>query len=139
MNKIFLILLFLFSLSQATTLKKAETYKQAQALAQAQGRRIMVLITQSDCRYCKLMKKTTFKEPAIITRIHEKYIFVEVDRYFDEYPEDLTVYGVPTTYFLYNDGSHIMRGAGGYWNTEDFNSFMDDADRKVKKKDSDKS
>lgn len=134
MFKIFLLLLSLWSMSFAATLNKAESYKQAQALAQAQGKRIMVLITQSDCRYCKRMKQTTFKDLDIVNRIHKQYIFVEVDRYFDEYPEYLTVYGVPTTYFLYNNGSPIMRGAGGYWNTEDFTSFMDDADKKVKKK-----
>ena len=134
MFKLLINLLLLSSLLSALELKKAETYALAQAQAETQGKRIMVLITQTACRYCKMMKKTTFKDPVIIKRIHEKYIFVEVDRYFDDYPEDLTVFGVPTTYFLYNDGSHIMRGAGGYWNSEDFASFMDDADRKVEKK-----
>jgi len=134
MMKLLISLLFLLTSTFAVTLNKAENFAEAQAQAQAENKRIMVLITQDNCRYCKRMKKTTFKDPEIIKRIHKDYIFVEVDRYFDEYPEDLTVYGVPTTYFLYNDAKHIMRGAGGYWGSEDFHSFMDDADKKVKKK-----
>ena len=95
----------------------------------------MVLITQDNCRYCLRMKNTTFKDPEVIKRIKEKYIFVEVNRHKDEYPKSyLTVYGVPTTYFLYKNGLKIMSGVGGYWNKEDFFSFMDDADYKVKKK-----
>lgn len=134
MIKIFISALFLLTSLSAELLNRADSFAQAQAKAQAENKRIMVLITQDDCRYCKRMKQTTFKDPEIIKRINAKYIFVEVDRYFDEYPDDLTVYGVPTTYFLYNSGEHIMRGAGGYWGAEDFASFMDDADKKVKKK-----
>ena len=134
MIKVFITTLFLLTTLSAELLNKADSFAHAQEKAQAENKRIIVLITQDDCRYCKRMKKTTFKDPKTIKRINEKYIFVEVDRYFDEYPEDLTVYGVPTTYFLYNDGTHIMRGAGGYWNSEDFASFMDDADKKVEKK-----
>lgn len=138
MKKIFLTVLFLLTTLGADVLKKEASFAKAQAKAQAENKRIMVLITQDGCRYCKRMKETTFKDTQTIKRINEKYIFVEVDRYFDEYPEDLTVYGVPTTYFLYSDGTHIMRGAGGYWDVEDFASFMDDADRKVKKKQNNK-
>lgn len=130
-------LLFLFFTTfaalHATTLEKASSYAQAQEQAIKENKHIMVLITTQQCRYCIKMKKTTFTIPKVIERITQDYVFVEVDRDFDTYPSYLTVYGVPTTYFLYNDGKPIMRGVGGYWNAVDFLSFMDDAKRAIEK------
>lgn len=130
-----MILFFLFFGLHAQELNSVLCLEKAKLEAQKQNKNIMVLIIQDNCQYCKRMKETTFKDPEIIKRIKEKYIFIEINRYKDIYPKNyLTVYGVPTTYFLYKNGSKIMRGAGGYWNKEDFLSFMDDADYKIKKK-----
>ena len=134
--KFFLLsFLLISSLLSADSIFNNYCYKRAKLQAQKQDKRLMVLITQDNCRYCIRMKKTTFTDPEVIKRIKEKYVFVEVNRHKDDYPKSyLTVYGVPTTYFLYKNGLKIMSGAGGYWNKEDFFSFMDDADYKVKKK-----
>ena len=132
--KIYIMLLLLIgTFLNAQELSKAESYEAAKAQAFKENKYLMVLITTENCRYCKKMKKTTFVVPKVIDRIEKDYIFVEVNRDFDEYPDHLTVYGVPTTYFLYNDGEPIMRAVGGYWNSVDFLSFMDDADRKLLK------
>ncbi len=132
--KKFLFVFALLTLSlSAVELHKAESYEEAQQLAKKEHKHIMVLITQDNCRWCQKMKKTTYKDPKVIERINRSYIFVEVHRYNDEYPKKLTVFGVPTTYFLYNDGTKIMQGVGGYWSSEDFMSFMDDADYKINK------
>jgi thioredoxin-related protein len=136
MFKVILLCFVFLSVTYAEKLNSYACYNRAKLEAQKQNKHLMVLITQDNCQYCKRMKNTTFKDPEVIKRINESYVFVEVNRYTDKiYPKDyLTVYGVPTTYFLYKNGNKIMRGAGGYWNKEDFFSFMDDAEFKVKKK-----
>ncbi len=119
----------------AVALNKALTYEEALEMAKEQNKRVMVLMVQDNCRYCKAMKANTFSDTEVIERINKHYIFVELHRYNDSYPKQkFAVYGVPTTFFVYNDGTLIMKGAGGYWNKEDFFSFMDDADFKVNKK-----
>jgi thioredoxin-related protein len=134
MKKVLLFLLIVTGV-HALELNRVVSYQKALEKAAEEDKRVMVLMVQDNCRYCKGMKKTTFRDPEVIERINEDYIFVEVHRYNDSYPKKkLSVFGVPTTFFLYNDGELIMRGAGGYWNKEDFFSFMDDADYKVKKK-----
>lgn len=134
MRKLILFLLFA-TLLHAVSLNRVSSYEEALEVAQEQDKRVMVLMVQDNCRYCEGMKKTTFKDAEVIKRINKDYIFVEVHRYNDTYPKKkLSVYGVPTTFFLYNTGELIMKGAGGYWMKEDFFSFMNDADFKVKKK-----
>ena len=133
MKKIALILVLSLTFLQASELFKAKDYKQAQMLAKQQNKRIMLFLTSPTCYYCKKMKKSTFKISRVVDRINKYYIFVEVDEYDGVYPEELTVPGVPGTFFLNNDGSKIMRHVLGYWSADDFLSFMDDADRKAKK------
>lgn len=134
MKKLILIFLILLAFVKAESLTKASSYAQAQAQAVKENKHLMVLITTENCKYCKKMKRTTFAIPKVIDRIEKSYIFVEVTRFKDDYPRSLKAIGVPTTYFLYNDGTAIMRGVLGYWNSIDFMSFMDDADRKIDKK-----
>ncbi|MDH5464955.1 MAG: thioredoxin family protein [Thiovulaceae bacterium] len=135
MKKTALILLLFLGFVQANVLTKATSYDAALAQAIKEKKNLMVLITTENCKYCKKMKRTTFAIPKVIERIEKSYIFVEVTRFKDKYPRSLKAIGVPTTYFLYNNGTPIMRGVLGYWNSIDFLSFMDDADRKIVKKD----
>ena len=134
MKKIILIVLISFGFVHAEPLTKVSSYEAAKIQAIKENKQLMVLITTENCKYCKKMKRTTFAIPKVIERIENSYIFVEVTRFKDSYPRSLNAIGVPTTYFLYNDGTPIMRGVLGYWNSIDFMSFMDDADRKIDKK-----
>ena len=133
--RVFILLISMLTTAFALNLNRAITYEEALEIAKEQDKRVMVLMVQDNCRYCKRMKETTFKDKEVIKRINKDYIFVEINRYKDDYPKkQFSVYGVPTTFFVNNDDTLIMKGAGGYWGKEDFFSFMDDADFKVKKK-----
>ena len=132
MRKIVLLLLTL-SFSLASELNRASDIDEAFKMAKKENKHVMVLMIQDNCQYCKKMKRTTFKESEVIERINNKYIFVQVHRRNDVYPENLKVSAVPTTFFLYEDGRKISVQATGFWNKENFMSFMDDADYYMKK------
>jgi aspartyl-tRNA(Asn)/glutamyl-tRNA(Gln) amidotransferase subunit B len=76
-----------------------------------------------------------FPDPDLLPiEINKDYISLRVTRGKDDYPESLEAPGVPTTYFLDNKGNPIIRKVMGYWNIEDYLSFLDDVDYKLGRK-----
>ncbi len=126
------MLLFAALLSGAE-LSWADSYADAVAKAKAENKNVLVLISKDRCRWCKKLKTTTLQDEAVVARVERGYVAVEVTRGVDDYPEYLKAKMVPMSYFLYPDGSLIMRGVAGYWSTEDYMSFLDDVDYKIKK------
>jgi len=43
----------------------------------------------------------------------------------------LKVRAVPTIYFIDSEGDPIMKPVVGYWDIENFQSYLDDAERKA--------
>jgi len=134
MKKILLLLsLSIFSLC-AMELNWAETYQEALVKAKAENKNIMLLITSHTCRWCRKLESETLTNEEVITRMNKDYISVHVTRGEDDYPQELVAPGVPATYFLDNEGNPIIRKVMGYWNVEDYSSFLDDVDYKLGRK-----
>jgi thioredoxin-related protein len=109
-------------------------YEEAINIAKIDKKPTMVLITSTRCKWCKKMKEKTLSNENIIGRLNSKFSTVEVTRKSDEYPEDvLRARAVPTIYFLDTDGKPMMRPVVGYWNVENFQSYLDDAEKVAKK------
>ncbi|MFC2074367.1 thioredoxin family protein [Campylobacterota bacterium] len=134
MKKIFILLsLGLFSL-YAADLDWADSYKEAVAKAGEQNKSVMLLVTTETCRWCRKLESTTLKDEKVVTRLQRDYISVHVTRDVDDYPCHLKVKGVPTTFFLDVSGKPLIKKVIGYWNAEDYLSFLDDVDYKLGKK-----
>ena len=134
MNKIFL-LLFLTSLSlYAADIVWEKSFSKALVKAQKENKNIMVLITTETCRWCRKLESQTLTDEAIISRLNADYVSVHLTRDVDEYPRYLDAPGVPTTYFLDRAGKPIIKRVMGYWNVEDYLSYLNDVDYKLGKK-----
>lgn len=120
---------------QASELNWAGSFKEALTLAQKEDKNMMVLITTETCRWCRKLESQTLTDETVITRLNKDYISVHLTRDVDNYPHYLEVSGVPTTYFLNRAGQPLIKKVMGYWNVEDYMSYLDDVDYKLGKKD----
>lgn len=98
--------------------------------ASATNRPLMVMAESKTCRWCKKMKHQTLEEDTVSERL-QKYILVKVDR--DEVSSEFIPYAkyVPTIYFM-TPKKEILVSVTGYFDASDFNSWIDDAQMKLK-------
>jgi len=136
MYKLLLILVILFTYSQAGEYDDIDLkidYEEAVEIGQIDKKPIMILITSKRCKWCKKLKKKTLSNDKIINRLNENFSVVEVTRKKDDYPyKKLRARAVPTIYFLGSNGKPFMRPIIGYWNVENFSSYLDDAERRFR-------
>lgn len=128
----FLILLCLSLASlSAADLIWAHSFKEALAKAQAEDKKLMVLITTETCRWCRKLESETLTDNTVVSRLNKDYIAVHLTRNVDEYPHYLDAPGVPSTHFLDRTGQPIIKRVMGYWNAEDYISYLDDVEYKL--------
>ena len=129
MKKIILGLLFLSSaLFSVEWVKDIDT---ALTLAKKEHKNIMVLVEGENCRWCKKMKHRTLSDESVEKRL-EKFVVVKVMREdgnaMSVLPE---IQGVPTIFFM-KENKAVLEEIIGYFNVEDFLSYIDDVEKKVK-------
>lgn len=134
---VFLLLLSFLQSSESSykDIDWSINYRDAIKTAQHKNRPVMVLITSKRCKWCKKLKYETLSNEAIIDRLNDNFVTVEIDRYKRNYPyKRLRVRVVPTIYFLDKNGKPLMRPVIGYWSAENFNSYLDDVERRLKRR-----
>jgi len=134
MTKLFVILCLSLLSLHAGEINWEASFKQALAKAQLEKKNMMVLITSTTCRWCRKLEAETLKDASVIERVNKDYVSVHLTRDVDEYPRYLIAPGVPATYFLNRNGQPIIKRVMGYWNAEDYHSYLDDVDYKLGKK-----
>ena len=118
----------------ATEINWANSYADAMTKAKHEKKNVMVLITTHTCRWCRKLESETLVEKLVIKRLNKDYISVHITRGEGDYPSSLEAPGVPATYFLNQEGQPIIKRVMGYWNVEDYLSFLDDVDYKLGRK-----
>jgi len=132
MKKSLLLVLVMFLGLNASQINWQKDYKSALSSAKKDNKSILVFLTTPNCKFCKKLENTTFKDEKIVSRINAKYSSVHLTKDVDIYPKKLSADGVPMIYFLdYNE--NIIDYSLGYWNSEDFKFTLDDVKRKLKK------
>ncbi len=134
MRKIFISLCLSFFSLYGAELNWAKSYEEAMQKAFQQNKNVMLLVTTKRCRWCRKLESTTLQDEGVINRLEKDYISVHVTRGKDDYPSHLKASGVPTTFFLDVNGQPIIKKVVGYWNVEDYLSFLDDVDYKLGRK-----
>ena len=129
MNKIILGLLLLSStLFSVEWVKDIDT---ALTVAKKEHKNIMVLVEGENCRWCKKMKHRTLSDESVEKRL-EKYVVVKVMREDGNAMSVLPpVQGVPTIFFM-KENKAVIEEIIGYFNVEDFLSYIGDVEKKVK-------
>lgn len=126
-----ILLSILLLTSSIFALDWAKDLNSALVSAKKEHKNIMVLIESEHCRWCKKMKHRTLTDETVEKRL-EKYIVVKVMK---EDPHAMAkfppIQGVPTIFFIKEDKA-IIEEVIGYFNVEDFLSYIDDVEKKVK-------
>ncbi len=92
---------------------------------------LMIMVESKNCRWCTKMKQRTLKNKTIAPRLKD-YVLVKIDR--DVVSSKYVPYAkyVPTIYFMTPE-KKILESVTGYFGVDDFNSWIDDANAKLKK------
>jgi len=124
------IVLALFMLSGTLlALEWAKDLESALTTAQKEHKNIMVMVEGEHCRWCKKMKGRTLSDESIEKRL-EKFVVVKVMREDGNAMAKLPpVDGVPTIFFL-KENKAVIEDVVGYFNVEDFTSYIDDVEKK---------
>ena len=99
--------------------------------ASADNRPLMVMVESKTCRWCIKMKQRTLADDTVSARLKD-YVLVKIDR--DEVKSEFVPYAkyVPTIYFM-TPKKKILETVTGYFAVLDFNSWIDDTEKKLKK------
>lgn len=129
MNKIILGMLLLSStLFSIEWVKDIDT---ALTLAKKEHKNIMVLVEGENCRWCSKMKHRTLSDESVEKKL-EKYVVVKVMREDADAMSGLPpIQGVPTIFFM-KENKAVLEDIVGYFNVEDFLSYIGDVEKKVK-------
>lgn len=109
------------------------SYDQALSKAKKENKPLMVLITSEQCRWCRKLENITLQDESIVNRINGNFQVVNVTKDKSNYPKNLTAKMVPMSYFLDPKTGKVLYSIPGYWESEDYNSILDDALQKFKK------
>jgi len=97
-----------------------QDYAQGMELAKSQNKHIFLYFHADWCTYCRKLKKTTFRNEAVLTYLKDNFISILVDT---EKKKELTtqwkVRGLPTLWFLNPDNSKIT-SIPGFVNEKQF-------------------
>lgn len=100
-------------------------------IAKKEQKTIMVMVESKHCRWCTKMKDRTLSDDVVEKRL-KKFVLVKVMREHANPMRKLpSVRGVPTIFFMKSDKT-IIEEIIGYFNVEDFISYIDDVEKKIK-------
>ncbi|MBU1657460.1 thioredoxin family protein [bacterium] len=104
-------------------------YEAALQQAKKEKKDVYMLVTSADCRWCRKFEATTLQDESILAQLNKKYVLLHIDRDKDAMPEIFKKQRVPRHYFITSEAK-IIYSFLGYWNSEDFASFLKDVDKK---------
>ena len=100
--------------------------------AQKEEKTVMVMVEGEHCRWCKKMKYRTLADDSVQKKL-ESYITVKVMREDEDAVKDLPIIdGVPTIFFM-TPQRKVIETVVGYFNVEDFLSYISDVEKKKQK------
>ncbi len=106
--------------------------KSAFEMAQKEQKTVMVLVEGENCRWCKKMKHRTLADENVLKKL-KSYITVKVMREDKDDVKDLPILnGVPSIFFM-TPQKEIIESVVGYFNVEDFLSYISDVEKKKSK------
>jgi thioredoxin-related protein len=127
--KIILTIMLLVSALWSTELNWNSDYEKALKEAKETKKDLYMLITSTNCRWCRKFESTTLQDESVIKRLKQQYVLLHLNRDTDFIPKRFKKKRVPRHYFLTNDSEEIYTFLGA-WNKEDFFSFLKDVDEK---------
>ncbi len=129
MHKIILGILLLSS--TVFSLEWVKDINTAFTMAKKENKTVMVFVEGEHCRWCKKMKGRTLSDENVEKRL-EKFVVVKVMREDPKVVAALPkIQGVPTVFFM-DKNKKVLETVLGYFNVEDFISYINDVEKMSK-------
>ncbi len=112
---------------------KLKTYEEALKEAQAANKIVALTVVSSSCPWCHKLLRETIKDKSIESALNRDFVYVTINKDITALPNGIVARLVPTTFFLDKNGQKLISPAIGFWNAEDFGSYLNDALKKSKK------
>ncbi|MEA1954423.1 MAG: thioredoxin family protein [Campylobacterota bacterium] len=131
-------LFFLLGVLSSTTLLAQDIIwvkdiNTAFTLAKKEQKNVMLMVEGMNCRWCVKMKQRTLLDKEVREKL-KSYILVKVMREDKEAVKDLPeIHGVPSIFFI-TPKKKIIESVIGYFNIEDFLSYISDVEKKSQSK-----
>ncbi|MCF6243407.1 MAG: thioredoxin family protein [Sulfurovum sp.] len=127
LKMISIVLLLTGSLFGLDWVKDLDT---ALTLAKKENKNVMVFVESEHCRWCKKMKGRTLSDENVEKKL-KNFVILKVMRENDKEMKQLpAVRGVPTIFFM-KENKEILEDIVGYFNVQDFMSYIGDVEKKV--------
>jgi len=102
-------------------IKWAKDYKTGIAEAKKTSKPIFFVISRDTCKYCVILKKTTFKDPKVIKALNKDFVSIIAQTDENDYvPRALYAPGLPAMWFLYSDARPMYQPLMGMMKSKDF-------------------
>ena len=125
-------MILILTLSLIADLDWQKEIPSAFELAKKEHKTVMVFIEGKECRWCKKMKHRILSDEKVEKRL-APYIVVKVMQEDKETMKGLPeIQGVPTIFFMDAD-QKVLQEVVGYFDVDDFISYIDTVENKVKK------
>jgi len=128
--KFFILSIFSSLALYAEGLTWVKDPKTAFTLAKKEHKIVMLMVEGMHCRWCIKMKRRTLADETVRAKL-ASYVLVKVMREDKSAIKELPhIQGVPSIFFMTAD-KKILESVIGYFNIEDFLSYVSDVEKKV--------
>ncbi len=122
MRKILIYVALLFATSlMAAEVNWAKDFQSGLKLAKEQNKPMLFVISRDTCKYCVILKNTTFKDEKVTTVLNKD--FISVTSWINEHdyiPEELFTPGLPGIWFLKPSGEPLFQPLMGAQSVDKF-------------------
>lgn len=117
---IYMVLFFVTSL-MAAEVNWAKDFQSGLKLAKEQNKPMLFVISRDTCKYCIILKNTTFKDAKVVKALNKDFIAVTSWLNENDYvPQELFTPGLPGIWFLKPNGEPMFQPLMGAQSSEDF-------------------
>lgn len=112
---------------------KPKSYEEALKEAKATNKIVALTVVSTTCPWCHKLLKETIKDKTVESALNKDFVFALINKDTTPLPSGVTARLVPATHFLDKNGARVSAPAIGFWEAEDFASYLSDALKKHKK------
>ncbi len=126
MRKILIYMVLFFATSlMAAEVNWAKDFESGLKLAKEQNKPMLFVISSDTCKYCVILKNTTFKDEKVTATLNKDFIAVTSWINENDYvPEKLFTPGLPGIWFLLPSGNPMFQPLMGALGTEEIMHYL---------------
>ncbi|MEN8302566.1 MAG: DUF255 domain-containing protein [Campylobacterota bacterium] len=126
MRKILIYMVLFFATSlMAAEVNWAKDFESGLKQAKAENKPMLFVISRDTCKYCIILKNTTFKDKKVTTVLNKDFVAVTSWINENDYvPERLFTPGLPGIWFLLPSGEPMFQPLMGALGTEEILHYL---------------